>query len=216
MEAKVLRKNKLIVMGLSLLIFLSSAGCSPSKTDTVESSNNMQNETNNTASAEENLLSPKETVETAMDAVKIADTKTFNHYIQHTASSDNVHVENKLLDDALDPEGKEFVEAVMVNFSYEIKKEEINGENAVVTVAFTNSDLSNIMGQLIKHAMTEKAESEDARLNQLILQAAEGSSTTAEVDLDLIKKDNMWKIILDDDDMNAICGNLFSGEYEFD
>lgn len=204
-----------IPRAISVLICLIFVFTLTSCTNLQTQSETPQTETQQEGSGQE-ILTPSETVIAAFDALKRADTKTFNSLIQHTAGENNTHVENKLLDDSLDSEGQDFVEAIMENFSYEVGKEDIQGNTATVQVDLTNSDLSNVMGELISRAMQEQQETEDSKLNEIIREASGGESVTEQVDLSLEKKDGVWKIILDDADMNAICGGLFSNKYEFD
>ncbi|MDL2234058.1 DUF5105 domain-containing protein [Ruminococcaceae bacterium OttesenSCG-928-L11] len=198
-----------ILICFSLLFTFTSCTNQHTQPESLQAANQQQSDS-------EEILTPSKTVITAFDALKNADTKTFNQFIQHTAGKDNTHVENKLLDDSLDSEGQEFVKAVMENFSYDIGEETIQGDTATVQVDFTNSDLSNVMGELISRAMQEQQETEDGKLNGIIIEASGGESVTESVELSLVKKGGIWKITLDDADMNAICGGLFTNNYEYD
>lgn len=205
---RVIRLAAVLICSSLLLTFSS---CAHQQTQASASSAAFQQESNALK-----ILTPSETVMIAFDALKIADTKTFNQLIQHTAGKGNTYVENKLLDDSLDSEGQAFVEAVMENFSYKIGREDIQGDTATVQVEFTNSDMSGVMGELVRRAMQEQRETEDSELIEIIQEARGGESVTEHLELSLIEKDGSWKIILTDADMNAICGGLFSNNYEFD
>ena len=163
-------------------------------------------------SGKDGFLTPPETVDTAMKALKQADTRTFNRYVQHTAGPDGRFVENRLLDDTLDAEGQEFVEAVVSHLSYRLGQSAENGDEASVDIEISNSDLSGVIPLLVDRALRERRESRDGALSSLIRQEAEnGKTVSLETTLQLVKKDGIWKIVLDDAVMNAICGGFFSG-----
>lgn len=201
-----LTRNRLVAY--LCIMLLPFAGCG--NQEAAASTSKPQN------SAASTDLTPAETVEAALDALKQADTAAFNQLVQHTAGKDNRHVDNKLFGDTLDSEGQEFVEAVVEHLAYSIGEESISGDKATVQAEISNSDLSGVMGQLIQHAMGEEYESDDAMLNSLIREAGNGEAITKQVVMDLVLVDGMWKVILDDDSIDAICGGLFSGSFEFD
>lgn len=161
-------------------------------------------------------LTPTQTVTQAFDALLNADTETFNQFIQHTAGADDHRVGSSHIGDTFDREGRDFVQAVMLHFSYRIIKETEQGDSATVEVTFQNSDLSAVMGQLIAHAMQERDEDEDARLSDLIRRAPADDPVKTNISLSLVSQSDGWKIVLDDAAMNAICGNLYLGEGEHD
>jgi len=165
---------------------------------------------------EQGMKTPAETDNLAFEALKKLDTKLFNQYVQHTAGKDRHQMGSQLFDTSLDKEGEEFLGAIVENLEYEILSEETNGDQAYVFIKISNKNLSSVMKDLITAAMNERREKKESKLNELIRQKNKNNKQVTECKTELVKKADEWKIIMDDKIMNAICGGLFSGDFEID
>ena len=188
------KKLTIAILLVGFLFIIFTSGCAGDKTNSADKAKATQ-------------LTPIQTVNTAMAALKNSDTETFNKYIQHTAGKENMFI--KHTDTKLSEQGKEFLQLVVADLSYQINGETINGDKATVDIKITNTDFSNIINLLIEKAMSEKRENEDARLNQMLKEADKNKTISRETKVNLIQQADGYKIILTEADINAICGGLF-------
>lgn len=174
---------KRILMICVILLIALSAGCANAD----KSSPEVQD---NTYLSD---LSPEEILETAFDALKKSDGKTFNACVEYPDEEhDNVYFGNDLSDD----DG--YIEALFEEMSYEVLQVKEQKENStIISCKISNKDLNNLdydtysdednpMVSAIKHADTNIV-----------------SNT---VDINMERKDEQWKIIIDDNFTKAISG----------
>lgn len=195
-------KSALLV--LSIIISLSSAACG-----TTRKSNEANTRTQNIASVEN--LSPQDTVETALNSLIALDTKNFNKYINYDVKKTNnliVVKGNKLFGDNLDEEGKELMGSIISKFSYKIIETKENENEATVKMLITNRDLSDIYERFVSASLAETTTNEEVSLIDLINDT--DKLLQFEVDLSLEKHDKGWKINMNKEFANAICGGTLS------
>lgn len=95
---------------------------------------------------------PKQIVKMAFDALKEADSNTFNQLVEYVEYSDGIvlYKDNKMFGNNLDNESKEYIESVFASLTYEIGDVEENGDTATVQIKIINRDLSNIYEDMLK------------------------------------------------------------------
>ncbi|WP_315122126.1 hypothetical protein [uncultured Clostridium sp.] len=196
--------RKSILLVCSIIISLSFAACGAP-----EKSNETNTRAQNIASVEN--LSPQDTVETALNSLIALDTKNFNKYINYDVKKTNsliVVKGNKLFGDNLDEEGKELVGSMVSKFSYKIIETKENENEATVKILLTNRDLSDIYERLASASLAETATDQEVSLIDLINDT--DKLLQFEVDLSLKKQDKGWKINMNKEFANAICGCTLS------
>ena len=146
---------------------------------------------------------PKQTVETALDALKRADTNVYNSLIQYVEEKDGavVYKDNKIFGDKLDQEEKEFVTSIFEDFSYKIGDVKENGDTATVPIQITNRDLSNVWKDILRYRdadnpMTEAVKNSDHKL------------VTVNTEITLKKTNGAWMVQMNHTLINSLCGGF--------
>ncbi len=170
---------------------------------------------------------PTETADTFLTAVKAQDTET----IKTVYEGDTVDMLSSLDEEESDTEdslmGDEYFEKTllpkMLDFDYELSNEKIDGDKATVDVKITTYDIgsafSAFMADYFTQALTlafSGASDEDIEnLANTTFESKMGElkeKTYSEtVTLDLVNKDDVWKVAEIDDDsefLNALTGNM--------
>ncbi|AKN33401.1 membrane protein [Clostridium carboxidivorans P7] len=147
--------------------------------------------------------SPKQTIQIAFEALKNGDFKKFNQFIQYKERREGVLIykDNKLFGNNLNGKGKELIESVFSNFSYDIGEVNENGNVTTVQVKITNRDLSNVDNDIVRYADAD---------NPLIeaIKNSDNKMITTNLKITLNKIDGIWKIQMDEALTDALCGGL--------
>jgi len=184
-------KKGIILLLLCTLAVSSLVGCSVAGSD---KNNNMV--TNGS-------FTPEETIQVAFDALKELDIKTFDLYTTNQGSG------------KITGEDKELLDELFVNLSYEIGDAQIDGDKAVVNVKITNTDFSEVISQLVSMSIdkalrnTNDRETDEELLRRLVSEANQAQKqVTSDLELSLESHDKGWKIRLNDETLDVLCGNL--------
>ncbi len=138
-------------------------------------------------------LSPEEILETAFDALKKPDGKTFNACVEYPDEEhDNVYFGNDLSDD----DG--YIEALFEEMSYEVLQVKEQKENStIISCKISNKDLNNL---------DYDTYSDEGNPMVSAIKHADTNIVSNTVDINMERKDEQWKIIIDDNFTKAISG----------
>lgn len=151
------------------------------------------------------------TVETVLNGFKTLDTEVIRRYVgsdELAASALN-----------LDENQAALLNLMFENLSYKIISSDENGQNAVVTAEITNTDMSDLMGELVSRmfalAMTgeEITEENTVKIFREIIQTS-NKKHTEKVEIELVMTNGEWEIVPNPELLNALTGGLYSGASE--
>lgn len=181
--------KRLIAMCLAAMIML--AGCSSGET-------------------------AEEATRNALNAVKIADTGTMTRYF----GTDFINEPDE------EVKSQALTAAFFKNFAYEIISVEGKGNAATARLKLTNTDMEKLMGGLLEEMLTEvfstaflpedqqpTPEETNAKFETMLMEAlenADAETVTAEVEVSLEKKDDIWIIVASDEFIDAAMGGMMS------
>ncbi|WPC42186.1 hypothetical protein [Clostridium sp. JS66] len=150
-------------------------------------------------------ISPKQTIQIAFEALKNGDSKKFNQFIEYKERREGVLIykDNKLFGNNLDGKGKELIESIFSNFSYDIGEVKENGNVTTAQVKITNRDLSNVEKDMLRYTNPG---------NPLIeaIKNSDNKMITTNLKITLNKIDGIWKIPMDEALTDALCGGLLA------
>ncbi|MGL6198142.1 MAG: hypothetical protein ACRC3H_04325 [Lachnospiraceae bacterium] len=150
----------------------------------------------------ETNYTPEETVSAALNYLKEADINKFNQYVCYPTSTQGTAISayNIMFSNDPDEDTVIFIETIMSNLVYEIVDVQEHDSFIIINTDIINKDLSDI-------DIFSYADAEDP-----LLEAVKNSDTeliTTNIDIELIQKDDMWKIVVDNDFKMAVSGGLF-------
>lgn len=157
--------------------------------------------------------SPETAVTNYLTAFQNLDLETIDKYTNDTSETIDT------ADDAIsDLENEETGKAFVENLTFEILSSTEEGDTATVKVSITNVDMANAMSQAISEMISlafaglSEEELEQKSTEAMISAIANNKDTTytKEVDISLVKGENNWLIVPDNDLADAITGGLVS------
>ncbi|GEM_PF-6800888 len=169
-----------------------------------------------TLSGCEKPMTPGQTVSKMLDAVKALDRETAAFYIDYDRLMDYSEGDN--LSDT-----DETTRLLVANLSYKILSEEQNENTATVKAEITNLDLKPVFSEYVKEAVqlifdnalssqggdgSEEDLREKMQTVFIELLKKQSETTTAAVDLSLVRENNVWKVRMDDALQDAVFGGL--------
>ncbi|MCR5034343.1 MAG: DUF5105 domain-containing protein [Clostridia bacterium] len=200
---RVLNKTLLIVITLCFALSISLYGCG------------------------DKAPTPTETADTFLTAVKAQDTETIKTVYEgetldmlSSLEDEESESEDSLMDD--DYFGKILLPK-MLDFDYELSNEKIDGDKATVDVKITTYDIgsafSAFMSDYFAQALTlafggasdEQIEELANTIFESKMDELKEKTYSETVTLDLVKKDDVWKVAEIDEDsefLNALSGNM--------
>ncbi len=165
---------------------------------------------------------PKETVEAYLETVKKGELEESEKYLVDGGSGADE-------DNDLDEESEELLDEISNNIfskiEYELSDSEVDGDKAKVEAKITAPDLEKVFYEVfgdsfmmtLMEFMDEEGEIDEEELEKRmmdkfknILNKEDLETVTQNVKINLEKKENEWLIVMDDDLLNALSGNLFS------
>ncbi len=172
---------------------------------------------------------PEKTVSNALDAIKKQDEKKMVKYITYEELMNFEDTESEESKEAFD--NQEIMKLFFKNLDYKIKSTKTKDNEATVKTQITNIDMKTVMQQYLTEAFqiafadaftTDGTELSEEQINQKFEQilidkmsAKDLQTITTEVEIKLQKKDNKWKIQLDDKLQDAITGGLLTSLSSF-
>ena len=157
--------------------------------------------------------SPETAVTNYLTAFQNLDLETIDKYTNDTSETTDT------ADDAIsDLENEETGKAFVENLTFEILSSTEEGDTATVKVSITNVDMANAMSQAISEMISlafaglSEEELEQKSTEAMISAIANNKDTTytKEVEISLVKGENNWLIVPDNDLADAITGGLVS------
>lgn len=144
---------------------------------------------------------------TLLEALKTLDVQTVNQYTY--SDQYNQMFGEEELQGAL----RELCEQLFGAMTYEVGQETIQGDSATVQVTVTNVDLSGVMPKLMTNVAAAALTGGDGELDYLQLltdlleeEIAAGKTKTTEAELNLQKRDGVWKV-----EQNVALADLLTG-----
>lgn len=182
----------LVLFSIVISIFLSAC------------SNDVENNVDSVSDEILKILTPQETLETALAALKEADTKTFNSYVIYPEFRKGpiVYTDNILFGDNVDEEDKKYIQYVTKYMSYEIEDIQEDENMAIIQAKISNRDLNKIKFDMLNYSDADNPYIEAVK-------NAEDKQITSDIKISLQKDGENWKINVDDDFTKAISGGLW-------
>lgn len=157
--------------------------------------------------------SPEMAVNNYLTAFQTVDLETIAKYTSDSNDTTDT-ADDAISDLENDKTGMAFVE----NMTFEVLSSTQEDDTATVKVSITNVDMANAMGkamtEMISLAFSGLSEEEmEQRSTEIILSAITDNkdiTLTKEVDISLVKGENNWLIVPNDDLVDAITGGLVS------
>lgn len=157
--------------------------------------------------------SPETAVNNYLTAFQTVDLETIAKYTSDSNDTTDT-ADDAISDLENDKTGMAFVE----NMTFEVLSSTQEDDTATVKVSITNVDMANAMGkamtEMISLAFSGLSEEEmEQRSTEIILSAITDNkdiTLTKEVDISLVKGENNWLIVPNDDLVDAITGGLVS------
>jgi hypothetical protein len=146
---------------------------------------------------------PEEAISNMFSALKAADAPSFNSAIQYKQTTENgVVIEaERFFGNSLDEETQAYMIALFENLTYKVRaSEEKNAGYAIFTLEITNKDLSQIN-------LSDYADSEHPMAAQADAIKEIAATVTKTVDVDVVKSDMGWQIVIDDELGSILRGN---------
>ncbi len=148
---------------------------------------------------------PTRTVNDLLNSLKTFDFEKVDTYVQNT--EDEAFDINSLGGQTLDNENEKLL---FEKLEWKINKENIDGENATVEVEVTNKDfqviLANYMQKVLKAAFSGEQIGDEQYQTYLVdeLKNENVSVTTVNKTINLVKVDEKWKVVPDDQLLDAL------------
>ena len=173
---------------------------------------------------DENLLTPTQTLDDFLQALKAQDFETANQYYE--GSLENLASIAEDLQATPGSDLANYLTEKMLKFDYVLDNEQVKGKKASVDVSFKTYNMSQIMQEILSSLMTEAMdlvgegltdEEIAAKVNELMLKKFKKIIKTAEKDytvtipMALVKVDGVWKVQTIEhslDFTNALSGGL--------
>lgn len=154
---------------------------------------------------------PEQAVKGALDAIKKADKAQASKYIDYDTLMQSGEENN-------DAESEEMVKLIFTNLSYNIISSSVNEDKATVKVEITNTDVSKVFEEFMPEMVTlafsglneEQMNVKSMEIFKELIGREGNQTVTDTIDIALEKKDNTWKVNLDDDAIDAILGGMLS------
>ena len=126
---------------------------------------------------------------------------------------------------------RRFAENIMEKLSWELVDVEISGETALVSLRITNTDLTDVMGYYMIQLMERMIEGEGTGLGEMVATVSrlsrlelgelfglidelqEQDGVTREVQLRAEKREDAWRLCLNEEFIRAVMGNMDSEEF---
>lgn len=172
---------------------------------------------------------PDKVVSNSLNALKKLDEKEMKKYFTYEELMDFKDIEEEETEDAFTD--KEIQKLFFNNFKFKIKSTSIKDDTATVKTDITNLDMKNIMQLYFAEALQlafgnfftgDKAISEEELEKQMAeiliknMTKEDNKMVTTTVDIKLTKKDNKWKIQLDNTLQDAITGGMLTAVNSLD
>lgn len=170
---------------------------------------------------------PTETADTFLSAVKSGDTETIKTVYDGGSFNLLSAVEDEEAEEGDEAEDDNYFEEILLpklqDFNYELSNEKIDGNKATVDVKITTYDIgsafSSFMSEYFTQALTlafdgaseEQIEKLANTLFETEINKLKKRTYSETVTLDLVKKDDTWKVAAVDGDssfLNALTGNM--------
>lgn len=157
--------------------------------------------------------SPETAVSNYLTAFQTLDLETIAKYTSDSTGTTDT-ADDAISDLENDETGMAFVE----NMTFEVLSSTQEDDTATVKVSITNVDMANAMGKAITEifslAFSGLSEEEMEQRSTEILRSAitdnKDVTLTKEVDISLVRGENNWLIVPNDDLIDAITGGLIS------
>lgn len=154
--------------------------------------------------------SAEQAVKNTLDAVKSSNIKKASKYINFKELINVGEMNND--------ESNKMTKLILKNLDYKIISSTENVETATVTTEITNVDMSNILADYMQQAfalafsgLDEKQLSKKSmEIFAELLNNKDNKTVTTIVDIQLVKKEEGWKVDLSKDLINAIMGGMIS------
>lgn len=163
---------------------------------------------------------PAGTVQLALEAVKAVDIEAFNRLTDNVRKDGTYATGMTIFGDSegeLSDGDKKLAEELFRNLSWTMGAVAQSGNTATVPLKITNADFTSVVGTVSKEAMagvfaTETGETDSMdRMMELVMAAQKNTAITIDVTAKAVKTDGAWKVHLDHDLVNAVCGNMLAG-----
>lgn len=160
--------------------------------------------------------SPEQAVTNALKAIKNLNMETAKKYFEpeELTKSDS---KNDLL------ENEKNTKLLLKNFSFKVLSSSIEGDTATVKTEITNTDLKLILSEYLKQAFAsafsnafsgelsdEDIQKQSEQMFFDLLKREGNKTLTSNIDIKLMKKEDSWRIIMDEYLQDAIFGGLIS------
>ena len=161
------------------------------------------------------MESPETAMENFLESIKTQDNETTAHYLGTTSDRLSELIEELKESD----EGSDTVLISMLsNFTYEIVSTKETEDSAEVKVAITNTDMTEIMAEVIREsfmlALSDVTQEEmNAELNTLMLtkyQEKKDNVVTNTVNITMKKREDGWVIKYNEEFSDAVLGGFIS------
>lgn len=168
---------------------------------------------------------PKEAVDNGLAAVKNLDIKNAKRYFDLSNVEDEDILEENDLDlTNLERKQLEAVKLYLDKFEYQTLAEEVNGDRASVVTKIETIEMKSLFVDYFSYALqlafSNISEEEiDEKLEDKIfdlLNSGDIEIIESEVTFNLNKKDEQWKIVLDQDTLDALLGGIISAANNFE
>lgn len=199
------------ILILVVLAFMATVACGQIQNDTEKA--DIQ-QTQNDESVKQNL-------DEILTALKTLDMNTFNTYSdnQYESKFEEYQIFSGLMkkDKQQVEAERRFAEKVMEDFSWKIGDEKINGETAKIKVTLQNRDMTDVIGNYTVDILSNVSVTGQYQNNSYDLcsyiDAQKGTQYQKEVTITLQKEQYKWILLLNDDVINAIMGNMNTEVY---
>lgn len=189
---------------------------------------------------------PEEAVQSAMAALQTLDLTAFNSFTDNYVSTERdwlgipVRREYRMFSELQQPgilqgakekSNRAFAEKIVENLTWEITGAVTEGDQSVITLRITNTDMSDVAGYYTVHVLERMAGGRGTGLKEMFeeiaeadydrggilpyLEAAEGSVTT-DVAVTVCRENGGWILKITDPFIEACMGNFGSGEFSED
>ncbi|MBU5484735.1 DUF4878 domain-containing protein [Clostridium sp. MSJ-11] len=157
---------------------------------------------------------PSDTMNSFLENFKKQDFKTAMTFVKTDVPSEDLELENE--------EQKKIMEAVLTKLEYEILSTEVKGDKATAKVKITSCNLpkilTNTLAELLPTLFASAFSQEnidDAKAEAMMMEHflkaindPNAPTTVSEMDVELVKENNKWVILVSEPLFNALTGNF--------
>lgn len=162
--------------------------------------------------------SPEQAVTNAFDAIKNIDGETASKYFNYDELLNAGETGEEATDAESDAESKEMAELILKHFDYKIVSSSKDGDSATVKAEITNVDMKSVLANFISQAFILAFSGlDEATMDQQmndkfkeLINSEDNKTVTETVDINLVKKEDGWKIDMSDDLEDSIFGGMIS------